>query len=109
MGTTAIYTYEHTLSLHDALPLSFLAPILTGWRASKVFGTDAMPSYKIVFIAAGIGMLISLVWFWFGRKQLLGIGRPIEGEEQKSRVLWVFIGALQIGRASCRERVCQYV
>src|SRR5690606_38083802 len=69
-------------------------PILTGWLASKVFGTDAMPSYKIVFIAAGIGMLISLVWFWFGRTQLQGIGRPIEGEAQKSRVLWVLLGAI---------------
>src|SRR5690606_33678401 len=34
---------------------AFLAPILTGYLASKVFGTDAMPSYKIVFIASGIG------------------------------------------------------
>ena len=73
---------------------AFLAPILTGILASKVFGTDAMPAYKVVFIAAGIGMLISLVWFWFGRAQLQGIGRPIEGEEQKSRVLWVLLGAI---------------
>src|SRR3546814_5890757 len=73
---------------------AFLAPILTGWLASKVFGTDAFPSYKVVFIASGIGMLISLVWFWFGRTQLKGIGRPIEGEEQKSRVLWVLLGAI---------------
>ena len=73
---------------------AFLAPILTGYLASKVFGTDAMPDYKIVVIASGIGMLISLVWFWFGRRQLQGIGRPIEGEEQKSRVLWVFLGAI---------------
>src|SRR3546814_10642270 len=39
-------------------------------------------------------MLISLVWFWFGRRQLQGIGRPIAGEEQKSRVLWVLLGAI---------------
>jgi POT family proton-dependent oligopeptide transporter len=53
-----------------------------------------MPAYKVVFIASGIGMLISLVWFWFGRRQLQGIGRPIHGEEQKSRVLWVLLGAI---------------
>jgi POT family proton-dependent oligopeptide transporter len=47
-----------------------------------------------VFIASGIGMLISLVWFWFGRRQLQGIGRPIAGAEQKSRVLWVLVGAI---------------
>jgi POT family proton-dependent oligopeptide transporter len=73
---------------------AFLAPILTGWLASKVFGTDEMPAYKVVFIASGIGMLISLVWFWFGRRQLQGIGRPIAGAEQKSRVLWVLVGAI---------------
>jgi POT family proton-dependent oligopeptide transporter len=33
-----------------------------------------MPAYKYVFIAAGIGMLISLVWFWLGRGQLKGVG-----------------------------------
>ena len=51
---------------------AFIAPILTGWLAEQVFGTADMPAYKIVFIAAGIGMLVSLVWFWFGRAQLQG-------------------------------------
>ncbi len=41
--------------------------ILTGWLAETVFGTDAAPAYKFVFIAAGVGMLVSLVWFYFGR------------------------------------------
>jgi POT family proton-dependent oligopeptide transporter len=35
-----------------------------------------MPTYKIVFIASGVGMLLSLVWFWFGRAPAEGIGRP---------------------------------
>ena len=73
---------------------AFIAPILTGWLSDKVFGTDAMPDYKVVFIASGIGMLISLVWFWFGRQQLQGIGRPIEGGESKARVLYVLLAAL---------------
>ena len=72
----------------------FLAPILTGILADKIFGTQAMPAYKVVFIASGIGMLISLVWFWFGRRQLAGIGRPPEGDGGKQKVLYVFIGAL---------------
>ena len=60
-----------------------------------MFGTDDMPAYKVVFIAAGIGMLISLVWFWFGRSQLEGIGRPPEGAQAARRkVLYVLIGAL---------------
>ena len=46
-----------------------------------------MPAYKVVFIASGIGMLISLVWFWFGRRQLQGIGRPPAGAKAAGRVL----------------------
>src|SRR6187397_1210142 len=45
---------------------AFVAPLLTGWLAQEVFGTAGMPTYKVVFFASGIGMLISLVWFWFG-------------------------------------------
>ncbi len=44
---------------------AMIAPWLTQQLAEKVFGTEAMPSYKMVFIASGFGMLISLVWFWF--------------------------------------------
>ena len=73
---------------------AFIAPILTSILSDKVFGTDAVPAYKTVFIASGIGMLISLVWFWFGRRQLGPIGRPLEGAENKSRVLWVLLFVL---------------
>ena len=38
-----------------------------------------MPAYKAVFIATGIGMLISFFWFWFGRRSLGEIGRPPAG------------------------------
>jgi POT family proton-dependent oligopeptide transporter len=71
---------------------AFIAPILTGWLAAK-FGSPEMPSYKVVFIAAGVGMLISLVWFWIGRAQLQGIGRPPEGSG-RGRVGIVFAGCL---------------
>jgi POT family proton-dependent oligopeptide transporter len=74
---------------------AMVAPILTGWLASKVFGTDEFPAYKVVFITAGIGMLVSLVWFWFGRAQLQGIGRPMEADGGgKQKVLYVLVGAL---------------
>ena len=52
------------------------------WRrwtsmAGKIFGVDpGDAAYKVVFISSGIGMLMSLVWFWFGRRQLKGIGLP---------------------------------
>jgi len=74
---------------------AFIAPILTGWLADQVFGTPEMPAYKVVFITTGIGMLISMVWFWFGRKQLQGIGRPPEVDGGgRRKVLYVGFGAL---------------
>lgn len=73
---------------------AFLAPILTGLLADKVFGTPEMPSYKVVFIASGVGMLLSLAWFWFGRRQLQGVGRPPAGAEGRGRVAGVLVGVL---------------
>ena len=73
---------------------AFIAPILTGYLADKIFGTPEMPAYKVVFMAAGIGMVISLIWFWFGRAQLKGIGAPPPGSEGMGRVIMVAIGAL---------------
>ncbi len=72
---------------------AFIAPILTQILAEKVFGTDAMPAYKVVFIAAGIGMLISLFWFWVGRSQLEGIGAPPADAQGMQRTVMVAIGA----------------
>ncbi|TWI03032.1 POT family proton-dependent oligopeptide transporter [Luteimonas cucumeris] len=73
---------------------AFLAPILTGILANRVFGTELMPEYKYVFIASGIGMLISLVWFWFGRSELKGIGLPPQGGTSSARVMYVMVGAI---------------
>lgn len=73
---------------------AFIAPILTGLLADKVFGSEGMPAYTVVFIASGIGMLLSLVWFWFGRSQLKGIGAAPPGGEGIGRVLMVAVGTL---------------
>jgi proton-dependent oligopeptide transporter, POT family len=72
---------------------SFLAPLVTGWLAVH-FGGATEQNFKLVFAAAGTGMLLSLVWFWFGRRGLHGIGRPPAGGESRSRVLYVAVGAL---------------
>jgi POT family proton-dependent oligopeptide transporter len=73
---------------------AFIAPIITGWLATSLFGTDAAPAYKYVFGASGIGMLISMVWFYFGRRQLQNIGRPPEEAPGRQRAAYVVIGAL---------------
>jgi len=74
---------------------AMFAPLLTGWMAENMFGgSPDLPTYKIVFITSGIGMLISLVWFWFGRRQLGDIGRPAVGDGGKLRVLYVLLFCL---------------
>ncbi|AOD13508.1 oligopeptide:H+ symporter [Xanthomonas fragariae] len=72
----------------------FFAPILTGLLADKLFGTESMPAYKYVFIASGVGMLISLVWFLLGRRQLGQVGLPPAGGEGMGRTLAVLVGTL---------------
>jgi POT family proton-dependent oligopeptide transporter len=71
---------------------ALIAPVLTEWLASTVFGLNGMPSYKWVFMSAGVGMLISLVWFFIGRRGLKGIGAP-EVHDRK-RVAYVAVGSL---------------
>jgi POT family proton-dependent oligopeptide transporter len=73
---------------------AFVAPLLTGWLAQSVFGTDAAPAYQYVFIASGIGMLVSLVWFYVGRGQLKGIGAPEPGADGIGRIVGASLGAL---------------
>lgn len=72
-----------------------IAPLLTGWLAENMFGgSPELPAYKIVFIVSGIGMLISLVWFWIGRSQLGGVGAPPAGAEGLGRVWMTIAGCL---------------
>ena len=76
---------------------ALLAPIITQYLAKKVFGIEDMPAYKVVFIAAGVGMLLSLVWFWFGRKQLEGIGLPAAHQTSLRNVSLVVLFGAVIG------------
>lgn len=73
---------------------AFIAPILTQVLAQHVFNTGDTPAYKIVFFASGIGMLLSLVWFWFGRRALKGIGAATGELSDPKRVLYVVVGGL---------------
>ncbi|HLS84365.1 MAG TPA: peptide MFS transporter [Arenimonas sp.] len=73
---------------------ALISPLLTGWLAEQVFGTPMEQNYKVVFAASGIGMLVSLFWFWLGRRQLQGIGRPEPGMENRMRVVWVILGCI---------------
>lgn len=73
---------------------ALIAPVLTSYLAEQVFGTPQQDNYHVVFAASGVGMLISLVWFWFGRRQLGDIGRPAPEIASKVRVVYVALGVL---------------
>ena len=59
-------------------------------RQSTSSARRSMQNYKAVFIATGIGMLFSFLWFWFGRRQLGEIGRPPEGAGIGKMVMVLF-------------------
>ncbi|MEP7185959.1 MAG: oligopeptide:H+ symporter, partial [Rhodanobacter sp.] len=73
---------------------ALIAPILTSYLAEQLFGTPQQDNYHVVFAASGVGMLISLVWFWFGRRQLGDIGRPAPEIASRTRVAYVALGVL---------------
>jgi POT family proton-dependent oligopeptide transporter len=73
---------------------ALVAPIITNWLAKQVFNVGDTPAYKVVFIAAGIGMLISMVWFFIGRKTLKGIGEPLPEMKDRKNIVYVVIGAV---------------
>jgi POT family proton-dependent oligopeptide transporter len=75
---------------------AFVAPILTGILANSMSSQTGVPAYKVVFFAAGIGMLLSLVWFQFGRAQLKGIGAATGRLANPMRVVGVVIGSLVV-------------
>lgn len=73
---------------------AFLSPLVTGWLASVITDTPLQQNYKVVFAAAGVGMILSFFWFWFGRRQLFGIGRPPSGIDGKRNLLYVALYVL---------------
>jgi POT family proton-dependent oligopeptide transporter len=74
---------------------AFFAPIVTTYLAQR-FGDGTTPAYKVVFFAAGIGMLLALVWFYIGRKQLKGIGAPVGELASPKRLIGVIVGAIVV-------------
>lgn len=75
---------------------AFLSPILTQVLAQHVFNTGDVPAYKVVFYASGVGMLLSLVWFYLGRKSLQGIGAPTGELASNKRLIGVVVGSIVV-------------
>jgi proton-dependent oligopeptide transporter, POT family len=72
---------------------ALVAPLITGWLASVITDTPMEQNYKAVFAATGVGMIISFLWFWFGRSQLKGIGAPPADRNGTKNLLAVIVGA----------------
>ncbi len=72
---------------------ALVSPLLTGWLASVITDTPMVQNYKVVFATTGVGMLISLVWFWFGRRQLKEVGRPPLGRNGGKDMVAVIVGS----------------
>jgi POT family proton-dependent oligopeptide transporter len=73
---------------------ALVAPLLTGWLAAYFTDTPVQQNYKLVFVASGIGMLVSLVWFQFGRRQLKGVGQPSPVQAGTARLIYVLVGCV---------------
>ncbi|MDE1898908.1 MAG: oligopeptide:H+ symporter [Xanthomonadaceae bacterium] len=73
---------------------ALVSPLLTGWLASVISGTPMAQNYKVVFIATGAGMVISTLWFWFGRRRLQGIGAPPSARHGGAMLAWVVLGCI---------------
>lgn len=88
---------------------AFAAPLLCGWLAQSDFMKEAVGvswSYRLAFMAAGIGMVVGQLTFLWGQKHLQDVGarptyKPPSGGEnpplssqEKGRVVAIFILAV---------------
>src|SRR3546814_13328926 len=105
-ATTEFYTYSHTLSLHTYLP-TFLA-------ARRLAGGLFVPILAVMLLLTTPTILIQFTPFridhhgwqiWMAAVALCGAldARCMRGGVTAGLAL------AAVGRASCRERVCQYV
>src|SRR3546814_425033 len=127
-ATTEIYTYRHTLSPPDALPFS--APGTTGVTVLNAGGTGAVTRQNGILVVEAVGgATTASAAFALNHRVAVGAyeyflfrGGTTAGTGEN----WYLRSTLppapeptpepetpppptQIGRASCRERVCQYV
>ncbi|WP_281559121.1 oligopeptide:H+ symporter [Thalassomonas sp. RHCl1] len=72
---------------------AMVSPIVTQYLASTLTDTPMMDNYKVVFAAAGIGMVISYCWFYLGRRQLKGTGAIVKSPRRSKNLAYVIIGS----------------
>ena len=72
---------------------ALVSPLVTGWLASTLTDTPLVQNYRAVFIASAIGMLLSFVWFWFGRRSLQDIGSESGSAPWRRNLVFVVAAA----------------
>src|SRR3546814_13086561 len=105
-STTEIYTYVHTLSLHDALPIlleNVIAMLTPGARL--VIRTGLVDGSRRSLVSRIGDRAANLVGWMQSSPRCYpdadGLRAILEGAGLQVTT--------EIGRASCRERECQYV
>src|SRR3546814_17990268 len=111
-ATTVSYTYAHTLSLHYALPISVVISGHQRRAAADDLSDRALRQFRAVLadhfgdmagrgLADGVELVRIFMRFEQEGRSALGHAVYFDAPARPARQ--------QIGRASCRERVCQYV
>src|SRR3546814_12382644 len=113
-AATELYTYCHTLSLHDALPISAVITDDSGERRSYDLVLDEVSKPLMQAAREHIAFTSRHTTYPDG----VVSNFEFNGDEQV-RPVWRYLDLgphvvylskiVKIGRASCRERVCQYV
>src|SRR3546814_20235182 len=100
-ATTEIYTYGHTLSLHDALPIYPQCSGSTGCRLKlkPVPASSSSARYRRRRRYNSRSLSLSESTVTSGSFPRTRLRRTRQAPHIRTK----------IGRASCRERVCQYV
>src|SRR3546814_18268498 len=108
-ATTASYTYRNTLARHDALPIcSTIVPE----SARKVAQAAKDKSLRMIDAPVSSGtcgaVAGTLTFIVGGLAADLEAARPYL-EKMGKNIFHAGEAGAEIGRASCRERVCQHV
>src|SRR3546814_15038414 len=92
----AIYTMGAPLGSLAGLAFGGVVASLWGWRAALV-------------LASLPGILLAVIAFFTLVEPRRFQAAESAAEHSKAQPFWQALTGLQIGRASCRERVCPYV
>src|SRR3546814_16926947 len=112
-ATTENYTYLHTLSLHDALPISGILRSLDYAASTAILNRSADQPQTLQTMALQVEewQRLAAEAFLKGYNSTIGdcASYPADPAVARRLIDLFTLEKAQLGRASCRERVCKYV